>query len=183
MYCPNCGKSNPENQKFCPSCGLSLQATSEVLAHELADKAGQTAIEIGAAANSSLSPVTPDRPRWQNPLVYSWALIMIGIVIAFVGYNTVVSKPVGDIGTLLALLGIGLIGFKGVMMIVAPPKPKSQGLRRAERTTELRHILGSGVPASITENTTRKLDVRVEADRGLEVPTEAPRDTQPTLSR
>jgi hypothetical protein len=185
MYCPNCGKNNPENQKFCSSCGLCLQATSEVLAQELADKTGRTAIEIGAAANSNLSPVTLDRPRWQNPLVYAWMLIMVGIAIAFIGHQAFVDKTVGDIGTLIALLGIGLIGFKGVMMIVAPPKakPRTQALRRAERTTELPRAIGSGVPASITENTTRKLDVRVEGDQGIELPTEPPCDTQPTLSR
>src|SRR6185436_14203021 len=35
MYCPNCGKSNSAEQKFCRSCGLSLEKTVQSLADQL----------------------------------------------------------------------------------------------------------------------------------------------------
>jgi zinc-ribbon domain len=34
MYCPNCGKSNSVEQKFCRSCGLSLEKTVQSLADQ-----------------------------------------------------------------------------------------------------------------------------------------------------
>ena len=35
MYCPNCGKPNSAEQRFCRSCGLSLEKTVESLAEQL----------------------------------------------------------------------------------------------------------------------------------------------------
>ena len=35
MYCPNCGKTNSAEQKFCRSCGLSLEKAVQSLADQL----------------------------------------------------------------------------------------------------------------------------------------------------
>lgn len=34
MYCPNCGKTNSEEQKFCRSCGLSLEKVLQSLVEQ-----------------------------------------------------------------------------------------------------------------------------------------------------
>jgi hypothetical protein len=35
MYCPNCGKTNSREQKFCRSCGLSLEKVVQSLIEQL----------------------------------------------------------------------------------------------------------------------------------------------------
>lgn len=35
MYCPNCGKENSAEQKFCRLCGLSLEQAVQSLAEQL----------------------------------------------------------------------------------------------------------------------------------------------------
>jgi hypothetical protein len=199
MYCPNCGKSNPDNQRFCPACGLSLQATSEALAKELVDRSatGSIAVKFPEAPFQKLGKLGGG---WQNPLIYFFMLIVIGIVIAAVGHKLFEDKTVADIGTLIALMGVGLLGLKGLVLIGISAKGQLQErtLPRAERTTELPRVLVSGVRTSITEHTTRQLDTRAEparvevgrveasrseVDPGVETPSQMPRDTQPTLSR
>ncbi|MFY9619049.1 MAG: zinc-ribbon domain-containing protein [Pyrinomonadaceae bacterium] len=38
MYCPNCGKQNSADQKFCRSCGLGLQKVAQTLSEQLPTK-------------------------------------------------------------------------------------------------------------------------------------------------
>ncbi len=38
MFCPNCGSKNSTNQKFCRSCGLSLEKTAQTLVEQLPTK-------------------------------------------------------------------------------------------------------------------------------------------------
>ena len=35
MYCPNCGRTNSEEQRFCRSCGLSLEKIAQSVAEQL----------------------------------------------------------------------------------------------------------------------------------------------------
>ncbi len=167
MYCPNCGKENPEGRRFCRSCGLSLQAIAPALAGES---------PASKSEESSVQPVSRLQAAWQNPLVYALLLIVLGIAVAVVGDKTLSSQTTHDIGTIIALLGVGLLGLKGVMMIVAPPRPSPPAKRvmQVEQTSELKPALLSTEPPSVTENTTRQLDTSVESLK------ERSRDTQPT---
>src|SRR5437868_6639037 len=108
MYCPNCGKENSDEQKFCRSCGLTLQTISQAMADEL-------------------PPTTTDERRvesvswlqkgWQNPLIYALLLILLGIIITLIGNKGFSDSKVGDIGTIISLAGVGLLGFKGVLLM------------------------------------------------------------------
>ena len=170
MYCPDCGKENPAGQKFCRSCGLSLKPISQALAGEVGTA------DLLPESNSNSAVILQGEPRfWQNPLIYALLLVLLGIVISFLGENVLHTKPVSDIGIIVGLLGIGLLGFKGVMLVVASPQYSPRPKRAAETETSYQPGLFPAEPPSVTETTTRQLDATV--DRG----TEKPRDTQPTL--
>ena len=167
MYCPDCGKENPAGQKFCRSCGLSLTPISRALAGELS---------LTRADESSPAIIQGEPRLWHNPFVYGLLALVLGVILGAVGDKGLSSEPVRDIGTILALLGIGLIGLKGVMLIVAPPRyvQPSKPAPALEGTSNPTPALLSAEPPSVTESTTRQLDAEVErvSDR--------PRDTQPT---
>lgn len=165
MYCPDCGKENPAGQKFCRSCGLSLKPISQALAGEV----------LPADENDKSSVVVQGEQRfWQNPLIYALLLILLGIIIGVVGDNVFHTQTVSDIGTIIALLGVGLLGFKGVMLIIRPPRPSPRS-QPAPQIVERSNVrLLSAEPPSVTENTTRQLDASVESLK------EHSRDTQPT---
>lgn len=167
MYCPDCGKANPAGQKFCRSCGLSLKPVSRALAGEV--------VPADAGLASRTVVVQGEQRLWQNPLIYALMLILLGIVIGGVGERVFQAKTVSDIGTIVALLGVGLLGFKGVMLVIAPPRSSARS-ERAPEEFEDSYEPGPGLlsaePPSITENTTRQLDATVDREKS--------RDTKPT---
>ena len=78
MFCPNCGKSLPDNAKFCSGCGLNLQ--------ELADAAP-------AAPQAAPAPV----PRAAKKKPTRWIVLAILLVAAIAGglfaYRYFVTEP------------------------------------------------------------------------------------------
>jgi hypothetical protein len=167
MYCPDCGKENPAGQKFCRSCGLSLKPISQALAGEV----------LLTDPNVTSGVILQGEQRfWQNPLIYALLLIVLGIVIAFFGDNVLHTRTIADIGSVVALLGIGLLGFKGVMLVIAPPRDSTRSIQASqiEESAKRTPPLLPAEPPSITENTTRQLDANVESGK------ERSRDTQPT---
>ena len=151
MYCPNCGKENPEKPRFCRSCGLGLQTISQALVTELsATKSDYSSIEI----------VEPKQKRWRNPLMYGFLMLLLGMAIVIFGKKIAVEQLIADLGTLIALLGIGLLGFKGVSLIRSQSSSShhSKTLLSGKPTTELPPALPSGEPASVTEHTTRHFE-------------------------
>ncbi|HEY6329406.1 MAG TPA: zinc ribbon domain-containing protein [Blastocatellia bacterium] len=179
MYCPNCGKSNDTNQKYCSGCGLSLRASAEVLARELADKSEE--YMPGMDAHAGLERLVESRRGiLRHPAVYGFLLMMIGILIAVLGATIFPNKTVTDIGTLLAILGIGLVGFYGLMMIVAPNRPKTarRSLPKAETTAQLQTV-NLPAPLSVTETTTKQLEPQ-PGSVNIDPLGQPARDTQPT---
>lgn len=168
MYCPNCGKENPDGRKFCRSCGLSLEAVAPALAGE--------PLTTGAE-DYSIEPLSRWQAAWQNPFIYALLLVVLGVILGTIGERTLRSQTAHDIGTIIALLGVGLLGLKGVMMIVTPPRPlpPTRRVLQVEQTAELRPKMLSAEPPSITENTTRQLDASLEGGK------QKSGDTQPTL--
>jgi hypothetical protein len=151
MYCPNCGRENPEEPRFCRSCGLGLGTISQALVNELSTtKSDGSSIEI----------VELERKRWHNPLVYGFLMLMLGMVIVIFGKKIAVEQLIADLGTLIAVLGIGLLGFKGVSLIRSQSSSSRQSktLLEGKPTSELPPALSSGEPASVTEHTTRHFE-------------------------
>jgi hypothetical protein len=172
VYCPDCGKANPVGQKFCRSCGLSLKPVSRALAGEVVP--AEESFDSGA---NSTVVVQGEQKIWQSPLIYALLLIVLGLIIGVIGDKLVLTKMVTDMGTLITVLGVGLLGFKGVMLVIAPPrsKPRARQVPLIEETSRLTPELLSAEPPSVTENTTRQLDATIDREK------EKSRDTQPTL--
>src|ERR1700730_2292131 len=151
MYCPNCGKENSYEQRFCRSCGLSLQTIPQALANELS---------VAQSDGGRVEIISREQKGWHNPLIYGSLIIMLGLIIVVFGKTMLVEKLIADIGVVIALLGVGLLGFKGVLLILpqsrVAPKPKTQlqGEPMVMKTSALR----PGEPASVTDHTTRALE-------------------------
>jgi len=128
-------------------CGPSSQA----LVNELsATKSDDSSIEI----------VEPEQKRWRNPLMYGFLMLLLGMVMVIFGKKIAVEQLIANLGMLIAMLGIGLLGFKGVSLTrsQSSSSPGTKTLLESKPTTELPHALPSGEPASVTEHTTRHFE-------------------------
>lgn len=160
MYCPNCGKENPEKPRFCRSCGLGLQTISQALVNELSGTKSDS---------SSIETAEPEEKRWRNPLMYGFLMLLLGMAIIVFGKKIAVEQLIADLGTLIAVLGIVLIGFKGVLLTLSQSSSSRQSktLLEGKPTTELPPALLSGEPASVTEHTARHFEP-IYSDRKAE---------------
>jgi len=181
MYCPKCGKENPEKQRFCTSCGLKLESISLVLTEE----AATVVVDFNAPRDGKSGRLdVRQRLEHGDPLTYAFVIIAAGVAIGAIGYKVLAEKTLGDIGTLVALVGILVILLKGISLVIASSgaTTRSQTLTEGERDDPARAPIQykgtagllTGEPASVTEHTTRQLESSPGNDP------ERPRTTQPT---
>lgn len=148
MFCPNCGsESGTAAQRFCRSCGLRLDTIDQVVRKELEE--------------SKVQPVTRSWLRiiFLTAWHYGLFLLALGMVITGVGTKIVNEQLIADIGTLMSVLGVGLLVSRGILLLKDAAHSSSHEPSKADTTTELppRQLEPKEQP-SVTEFTTRQLD-------------------------
>ena len=164
MYCPRCGIENADQQRFCRACGLNLDGVAN-------------AVELDLSGNTDDLPSPRAQSGSLNLITYGLLLIVLGTVIITVGKKILSEQGVADIGTIVSVLGIGLLGWKGVFLFQQSRFSQVQKARPAlEHPTARQATLPSGERPSITEQTTKQLDPTLESDA------DAARKTNPIQS-
>src|SRR5262245_33721468 len=170
MFCPKCGTENPDTGKFCRSCGTDLGNVSDALSGKLAkpaascDRRGRpitweraiTSIFMGAAffvVSIVLAVTNAGRGWWFWMLIP--AFIMLGGGVAkYVQLKKMeqaqnLGAPVGSQATLnTPRQNAGL------------PPPQTQFVTPPES----RYKTGDLVPPSVTDNTTKHLEINAEGE-------------------
>jgi len=145
-------KRKLRESRFCRSCGLSLETISQVVIQTVKET-GKTTIGRNMSGQQ--------KPIWQNPLLYGFLLLALGIVVITLGKKVIGEQLVADIGSLLSLVGVGFLILKGVFLLRAssnsPPLTNDES-SKADATTELPPLLEAKPPLSVTEFTTRNFD-------------------------
>lgn len=159
MYCPKCATPAPEDQKFCRSCGLSLQFT----ALALADQAEES--EASQAMSEAVEPWQSQRAvlnRWG--IVTVLLSLMIGcLFLVCAGLNAFIPGIAHLIPVILGVSGFLLFGGS-LLIVYASLLPKAPAGREASLltpsgpTNKLPPEHHSAPPLGITEGTTDLLD-------------------------
>ncbi len=152
MYCPQCGKENPDQQRYCPSCGVSLHQVALALAGESLPSVAKDAPERQSRARGGWS---------RSPVFYALMLILTGgLAAGLFGPAGLHLDLLAGIAGLVALLGVGLLGVKGVMLMIHPPEPPPLiSAPPAEPTDRLQPGASPGAEQpGVTEHTTRSMD-------------------------
>jgi hypothetical protein len=163
MYCPNCGRENTESQRYCTACGIKLPVVTQI---------------AGSERSAALVPVyyNPEPKIWQNPLIYGLLIIALGMFMMMFGRRAFGDKTITDIGMVIALIGAGLLGLKGIFLVLQQAGvmqlPKHQ-VEQQQMPSRQQSVIQPGEPISVIEHTTRHLDATPLYEK--------PRNTQPTL--
>ena len=150
MTCPACGLTALADQKFCRSCGASLQMVTRPLP------------EYAAVADLERTPVITSKGEQQrtNRLTPLGFIIMfIGVAIGVIGKMLIHQDIVTVVGVLVSLLGMFLTVYPFLLpsprqkpKLTAPAQP--EGLREARPSQYLPQGNSSEYLPSITERTT-----------------------------
>lgn len=166
MYCPNCGWQNATGTRFCKQCGANLGVVSEALSGKLQQPPNSDAVvklirEFHSGRRKAVQGVTLIGGGFMimtllmfvgmNPMGAFWIVFWMyiwGIIELAIGF----SKWVGSSGEMNAL------GFTASRAIPAKEK-ENVGALEPDRSTG-----PVGMPASVTEQTTRKLEEKVDTE-------------------
>lgn len=153
MYCPNCGKESSGEQKFCRSCGLKLQTISQVMARELSE-ADPTQIDERAGQHR------PQKLGSQPLLLWGFLIMMLGLLLGVVGKKILSVESMAGIGAVIAILGVGFIGYWAVRLIAPAARvaPEPTLPAPVDLSTDRQLSAPPASVPSVTENTTRQLE-------------------------
>jgi zinc-ribbon domain len=177
MFCQKCGTKNPDNGKFCRSCGADLMPTSEALSEKTSNK-----------GFGMIEPMQPMMSRRGKPISLESSFGKIFMGLAFLA----VSIILGFTGTAsgwwfwMLIPAFGMLG-SGLAQYIHIKNNRSQGLPSAPQdfpdrvsagsqntalpptqteyvSPDSRYKTGDLVPPSVTDGTTRHLELDKEGE-------------------
>ena len=154
MYCPNCGKTNSPDQKFCRACGLSLDKIVQSLTEQLPP--GQV--------DRNLEQRQQTVDRWLVIAGVAAAAIFIGGILWTIIYKLIIIKGsvaegLGFLAFILLAVAVGVLAiYRDSLMQSSKHKlPEPSPALSAETGPLLTESCQEPLP-SVTERTTSLLN-------------------------
>ena len=149
MNCPQCGLEVAAGQRFCRSCGASLQMTTKPLSGALVSDTSQTP---GVVVRRE-----KQRPNGIAGIAF-WGFIamFVGVVIGVTGKKLLHQDVVTFVGILISLVGMFLTAYPYIAprRRVAGSTSETDSLTSSPSKAPLPQPTGAGFIGSVTERTT-----------------------------
>jgi len=154
MYCPSCGIQSSPDQRFCRSCGMDLQAVSQLVAGK------------HSQSNSDCLSYDSEKTiqhRMAKIMGWGGVLLFVGLVVVVIGRKYLHNELLDTIGGLTVLLSAFIMGYGLFSAWLSGTKTSRRSLRGRSKTQrdlpngEMLEMFGEEAP-SITERTTRLIE-------------------------
>src|SRR4051794_31656236 len=102
MHCPNCANESDLDQKFCRKCGFNLEPISKLMAGSPDDDP------------LKLDKIHRDKlimERMVRFMIWGMGVMAIGAMILVVNKQFTLAQPIGLLGTLITLAGVGVATY------------------------------------------------------------------------
>lgn len=169
MFCPKCGQQNPETGKFCRSCGTDLGNVSDALSGKL-----PLPMDKSCALNSKGKPITYESAATKFFMGVAFVAIAIALAVTGAGrgwwFWMLVPALMFVGGGIAQYIQIkkfeqGGVNFSPESSSVLASTPANAALPPSQTNfvaPESRYKTGDLVPPSVTESTTRHLELDQE---------------------
>ncbi len=185
MFCPKCGTKNPEDGKFCRSCGTDLASVNAAISGDLPALLGELDLDASCGQKESLRRKDAHEVYGDGVkgvitgigfLIVSLALLFTGVAggkawwwallfPAFFGFAKGVSDIMKSQKMLQTRRAASVSSTQGSFGSVPAnnvlPSPKTDFL---PANVESRYKTGDLVPPSVTDGTTRHLEMNSEGE-------------------
>jgi hypothetical protein len=160
MFCPNCGRDNTLERRFCASCGTNLEVVSQALSGDKDDFFTKIDAGLDQFTARYVEHIFKDAPSNVNDrkVSNSWKLLGQGILTSFVDvFLFFLMWNIMPLRFLILLIStpFRLLGRRGSKE--AGTKIKLEG-KRAELPGSYSDNWLQGPVASVSENTTERLE-------------------------
>ena len=180
MFCPKCGMQNPETGKFCRGCGTDLGTVSDALSGNTSNKMqGFGMIEPIQPMNLMSRKGKPI--NWESvfgKIFMGLAFLVVAIILGFTGRASnwwfwMLIPAFGMLGSGMAhYIQLKTAGQRQGASLASPPTqnvmssaPQNSALPPTQTeyvAPDSRYKTGDLVPPSVTDNTTRHLEMNSE---------------------
>jgi hypothetical protein len=152
MHCPNCATENPEQHKYCRSCGMELKLVSAIVTHH-------------RNRSGTLKPAESEEEvtfRSVKVIAGSFVTLALGLLIALAGPKFFSQEFVPTVGGVLFLAGLVVFLFACFRLAwlkakPGPSPPIHQAITQPDLQTTNAALLAPPIP-SVTESTTKLMD-------------------------
>ena len=156
MHCPTCGTTTATDQRFCRSCGMSLEAVSQlVAAHSPSD---EVTIQKHQTEKAALARMV----KW---MLWGFLVLGLGILLLVTHKIFALDRLVSFIASCLLLLGAGIAmyGLLAALRDGASTQSKSPKPDKLPPAETAKSLPEERIPVplpSVTESTTELLAQR-----------------------
>ena len=166
MHCPNCGAKASAGQKFCRACGFSLEKVEQLIADQ---KVATTEQPTKAAAGLSDDWLRRFE-KWAARALFAIGSIVISLILWAIIVKVMINEGGIFVGSMLLMLVIGVIlasilaYLKGERKNPASIQSDQQHrLPQAQETAKMLSEPNAEMAASVTEQTTTRLEEKLES--------------------